>query len=306
MSSRSGHASKPTTRREAQQRAAAAKARLAAAQRRRRLWQVAAAVGTVLVLVLALVIVKVVVGGGPKSGQHAKSAQSSVVAAVTSVPASVLDKVGVGTATSTPKAITAPPLKSAGKPELFYAGAEYCPYCATERWAMVVALARFGTFQNLGQTASSPSDVYPSTPTLTFHDAQYASRYLTLTAKEMQSNQVVNGQYAQLDPLTPAQQQLMQKYDAPPYTKTAGSIPFVDIGGKYVSVGASYDPQVLQGKTHAQIAAALSDPASPISRGVNGTANVITAAVCDVTGGQPQAVCTAKGVTAAAKVLHHG
>ena len=38
-----------------------------------------------------------------------------------------------------------PALTSGGKPEILYVGAEYCPYCAAERWAMVVALSRFGT-----------------------------------------------------------------------------------------------------------------------------------------------------------------
>ncbi len=32
-----------------------------------------------------------------------------------------------------------PALTSGGKPQIVYMGAEYCPYCAAERWAMVVA-----------------------------------------------------------------------------------------------------------------------------------------------------------------------
>jgi len=31
-----------------------------------------------------------------------------------------------------------------------YIGAEYCPYCAVERWPLIVALNRFGTLTNLG------------------------------------------------------------------------------------------------------------------------------------------------------------
>ena len=55
---------------------------------------------------------------------------------------------------------------------------EYCPYCAAERWAMVNALARFGTFHNLGATASSSIDVNPSTPTFTFRGAGYSSPFV--------------------------------------------------------------------------------------------------------------------------------
>jgi uncharacterized membrane protein len=308
VSSQVPGSAKSAKRAAAQQRTAAARARLAAAQRRRRLLTVAASVVAVLAVVATLIIVKVAIGGGgPKSGQQAHTATSPVAAAVTSVPGRALDTVGVGTASTPPKAITsAPALTSAGKPEIFYAGAEYCPYCATERWALAVALSRFGTFHNLGQTASSPSDVYPNTPTLTFHGASYSSPYISFVAKEMQSNQVVNGHYAPLDSLSSSQQALLAKYDAPPYSSPAGSIPFIDIGGKYVVSGASYNPQVLQGKTHAQVAAALSDPNSAIAKGADGTANLITAAICAATHNQPAKVCASAGVTAAAKVLNRG
>jgi hypothetical protein len=60
---------------------------------------------------------------------------------------------------------------------------------------------------------------------------------------------------------------------------------------------------VLQGKTQAQIAAALSDPNSAIAKAVDGTANLITAAVCQLTNGQPGAVCQSSGVTTATAAL---
>jgi hypothetical protein len=33
------------------------------------------------------------------------------------------------------------PLTRAGKPELFFAGAEGCPFCAVQRWGMIAALS---------------------------------------------------------------------------------------------------------------------------------------------------------------------
>ena len=45
-------------------------------------------------------------------------------------------------------------------------------------------------------------------------------------------------------------------------------------------------------KTWAQVAAALHDPASPIGRYLDGSANVLTAAICKSTGNQPATVCT--------------
>jgi hypothetical protein len=58
--------------------------------------------------------------------------------------------------------------------------------------------------------------------------------------------------------------------------------------------------------SHRQIATALSDPTSPVAKAVDGSANVLTAALCEVTGQRPSAVCTAPGVVAAAKTLAQG
>jgi thiol-disulfide isomerase/thioredoxin len=38
-----------------------------------------------------------------------------------------------------------------GKLLVFFMGAEYCPYCAAERWAIVRALQRFGRWMNAGK-----------------------------------------------------------------------------------------------------------------------------------------------------------
>ena len=44
-------------------------------------------------------------------------------------------------------------------------------------------------------------------------------------------------------------------------------------------------------------------PSSPIAKQVLGAANMMTAAICELTGGQPANVCTAPGVAAAAATL---
>jgi hypothetical protein len=302
----------PAQRRLAAERSAAAQRRIADAQRRRRLATVICATTGVILVVAVLVVVKLVTNAGaPKSGAAASTASTRVMSAVASVPTSTFDAVGTGTATAGPLKLPAasgsagaPTLSAGGKPEILFVGAEYCPYCAAERWALAVALSRFGTLHQVGQTTSSPSDVYPSTATLSFHGASYTSTHVTFVAKELQSNQVVNGRYAPLDTLTPAEQSIYDKYDAPPYVSTAGSIPFIDFGGRYVISGASYNPAVLQHKTQAQIAAALHTPTSPIARAVLGTANLIIAAICSTTDNQPTAVCTSTAVHAATKKLN--
>lgn len=303
MSSRSGPRSATN------QAAASARARLVAeqeraARRRRSLILVVLPLAVVLVAVGVLVAVRLFGSRTHTAGPAAVAGEDAVISKVVSVPASVLDVIGVGSA-SPPKPISGPPLIDNGLPRVLYVGAEYCPYCAAERWAMVVALSRFGTFKGLGQTASAADIELPNTPTLSFHGSSFTSSTVSFTGVETESNQVVDGQRAALDTLSATDQQTFSTYDRPPYvdSASAGSIPFVDIGGRYLISGASFSPKVLQHKTHLEVATALSDPNSDIAKGVDGTANLITAAICASTNQAPAPVCGAAGVQAAAKQL---
>ena len=283
------------------ERAAAALRRQQQQRRSRFLWA-GTAVGAVLLVVLALVLVKVVGGGSSSAPQQAAATASpQIVQAVTGVPSGVLNQIGLGKVDTLPKAITGQPaLTAGGKPLVVYVGAEYCPYCAAQRWGMVVALSRFGSFTDLKTTSSASADVFPNTATLSFHGATYTSDYLTFQGVETSSNVRQGSSYAPLDTLTAQQSQLLNTYDAPPYVAagSAGSIPFIDFGNKFIMSGASISPQLFAGKSASDIATALSDPSSPIAQAVNGSANAFTAAICQVTGGQPGAVCTSPAVTA--------
>jgi uncharacterized protein DUF929 len=48
--------------------------------------------------------------------------------------------------------------QSSGKPLIFFMGAGFCPYCASERWAIVRALNNFGSWQGLVETTSAGQD----------------------------------------------------------------------------------------------------------------------------------------------------
>jgi hypothetical protein len=240
--------------------------------------------------------------GGPRDGDT-----NRVIAAVTTVPAAALDAIGAGQGITPPVAIAAntPPVTSDGKPEVLYIGAEYCPYCAAERWPLVVALSRVGTFTGLGLSTSSATDVFPSTPTLTFHGSSYTSDLISFVGVETNTNELtaLGDGYEPLETPTAEQQRLLQTFNVPPYTSQVGSIPFLLIGNRFVVSGSSYPPDVLQGKTWQQIADALSDPTSPIAKQVLAAANMLTASICELTGGQPSNVCTAPGVSSAAATL---
>jgi hypothetical protein len=270
--------------------------------RKRRLWLAGGSIVAVIAVVVAFVLASSNGGSsGSASGNTAPaptgSALTSVLHQLTSVPAATLDQIGAGTTAANPTSITGAPLTSGGKPEVLYIGAEYCPYCAAERWAMIVALNRFGTFSGLAPIRSAAKDgggnaePFPLTPTWTFAKASYTSSFLTFTPVEEYTNipDKATGFYTLLQPLTAAQQALLNKYDA----ANQGAIPFIDYGNRYVSVGASYNPAILSGLTWAQIADDLHDPSSTVAKSVLGTANFATAAICSLTNNQPASACTA-------------
>ena len=287
-----------STRRE---KIAAQRAAQRRAEQRRRILIASGSVVAVLAIVLAFVVIKL--NSTPPSDNSPNgptgAALASVVSGVTSVPASTLDKVGTGSGavTAKPTTISGSALTANGKPEVLYMGAEYCPYCAAERWAMIVALSRFGTFSGLATVHSAAAngagqaEPDPNTPTWTFVHATYTSKYLTFTPVELQTNipDRSTGTYTNLQTPTSAQEALINKYDS----SSGGAIPFVDFGNKYVISGASYNPGVLDGLSWATIAADLSNPSSPVAQAVDGTANYITAAICQLTGNQPASACTA-------------
>jgi hypothetical protein len=247
-------------------------------------------IGTVVVVV-GLALVVALAHGSSKKPQGAGLVSASLLHKITTIPASVYERVGTGTAVNAPKKISAPALKIGTKPEVLYIGAEYCPYCATERWPMVIALSRFGTFSKLKTTHSSSIDTFPNTATFSFHHATYSSPYLAFTGVELSTNQPQGSGYAPLDTLTSAQSDIFRTYTSPPYSTQVGGIPFVDFGGRYLVTAVSYDPGVLQGKGAIVIADELRDPTSSVSKGAVGEANLFTAAICNLTANRPAAVC---------------
>jgi hypothetical protein len=281
-----------TKRPTARERIAAQRQAARRAEMRRRMLIPGGSIAVVIAIVVSFVLVKALgTSSAAKAGPAVGTAlPASVARQITSVPPATLGSVGTGAATA--RSVTrasGAPLTAAGKPEVLYIGAGYCPYCATERWPLAVALSRFGTFSGLHGIHSSSTDVYPDQPTLTFYKVSYTSKYLTFVPVETTTQ---DGN-TPLQRLTATERALLGRYDAPPYVSadSSGAIPFIDIGDRYLIHGAQYDPQVLQGHTWSQVASALHDPASPIARGADGAANMITAAICGATDNQPGNVC---------------
>ena len=285
-----------TRQQSARARIAAERAAARRAQVRNRVLLTGGSILVVIAIVVTFVVIKTgrstpSAAAGSPAGTAGTVLPASLSRQVTNVPASTLNAVGGGSVTSynpaPVKAVSGAPLTRSGKPEMLYIGAEFCPYCAELRWSMAVALSRFGAFTTpLRGIHSSSTDADPSTATLTFYKSGYTSKHLAFTPVE---NEKVNR--SALQATTPQQQAIWDKYDA-------NSYPFIDFGNKHIVTAPLYDPQVLQGKTWAQIAAALHDPSSPIAQGALGAANYMTAAICKMTGNQPASACAAPAISA--------
>ena len=100
--------------------------------------------------------------------------------------------------------------------------------------------------------------------------------------------------------LTADQTALVDTYDA------GGSIPFIDFANTSILTGASYDMSVLQGNSASEIAAAATDSSTDIGRSILGTANTMTAAICNATGAQPAAVCDSPTISRLRANLSNG
>jgi hypothetical protein len=286
----------------AQQQAAAKRA-----ETRRRVFLAGGAVLAVVVIVVVLVVISLNKHSSSSPGAAASGAAGSVTGVVLpasvdknvrTVPASALASVGTGSVPSFTQhpipAISGAQLTSAGKPEMLYIGAEFCPYCAAMRWSMAVALSKFGTLSPLRGIYSSGTDVFPNTATLTFYKSSYTSKYLTFTPVENETRTK-----ALLQDVTAEQNKLWGQYSP----QGQRGFPFIDFGNRYMLNGPIYDAGVLKGLTWQQISADLHDPSSPVAQAALGAANFVTAAICKMTSGQPGNVCTATGVTAAASHL---
>lgn len=268
-----------------------------------------AVVGVVLVLVSVLVGIRVTGtkhGSSPSTNSNSMTRRtpSALLREATGLNVGVANAVGVmSPITSVTSPLKIPgqqALTSHGRPELLYVGAEFCPFCAAERWPMAVALGRFGTFTQLDLTDSAPSpEVFPLTPTFTFYRSTYSSKFVTFVSVETETRT-----HQPLMSMTNAESALVSKYDIEKYLPVngagpGGSIPFLDFGNRFFQAGASFTPALLTGLSQSTIAKRLDDSTSPVTEAIVTSANFLTADICALTHEQPTQVCVSRGVKVA-------
>lgn len=219
--------------------------------------------------------------GGGGSGPNATAASGSIPAGShrpSAAASSALDQV---------RRESGEPLLEGGKPLVFFMGAEWCPFCASERWGLVEATSRFGKWSGLGELSSRMGqDYFPSLATYDLTRATYTSHYLNLRHKEVAT---VEGD--PLQKLGSFEERLVDGYDE------RGSVPFLFASGPQgrYTVELGFSPGLLSGQSFASLRKGVAAKAqTPAAEAINGQAEAITALICKLDGRQPASVC-AKG-----------
>lgn len=176
------------------------------------------------------------------------------------------------------------PLKqSSGKSLIFFMGAGFCPYCASERWAIVRALNNFGSWQGLIENTSAEHDEkYLSIPTLDFSRAKYTSDYVDFIGRE-----TADRNFEPLQELTEKDYEIIDAFDPDQI------IPFLLIDGQFMQVGSGYSPKLLQGLGHAKVKAEIENFASSLGKAIKTETDNITALICKSIAGRAN-VCNSE------------
>ena len=204
----------------------------------------------------------------------------------------------VGFISPSAQPISGAPLKQGGKPEVFYVDAGYCPYCAAQNWALIVALSHFGKFSGLSTIRTHLYHGIPPIDGWMFYGSSFTSKYLAFVPVELWSGTLVSAKaspddrtsYRKLQKLTQAQQAVFNKYD------TTRAVPFIDFGNHSVRTGSILDPSALEAQTWSQIASTVRYGRTGADQAILGAAGLLTAELWQLTGNRPASACPS-GIT---------
>jgi len=182
---------------------------------------------------------------------------------------------------------TGTPFVASGKPVLVFVGADYCLYCAVQRWSLIMALDRFGNFSNLTYMTSSIADGDYST--FTFTKSHYQSNYLSFQSYE-------------LDDRSGATIATLPANYTAGFQQYGSAFPFLNFANRYVISGAILDPGILGSKNWTEIITSIQigDNTGGL---IKQSANLITAIICKTTGDKPTAVCNQSSISTVSSSL---
>ncbi len=174
-------------------------------------------------------------------------------------------------------------MRRGGKLFVFFMGAEYCPYCAAERWAIVRSLQKFGQWDGLKQTISAARDEpFLNLPTYDFTKATYTSPHIDFVAREIKDRE-----FNPLQKLLKTEEKLLRKFNP------KKEIPFLLIGGRFSQIGSGFTPKIFIGHTFRQTETELKKVESEIRKTIDDEGNIISALLC--VSGLPPELCKEAG-----------
>ena len=174
-------------------------------------------------------------------------------------------------------------VRRGGKLTVFFMGAEYCPYSAAERWAIVRSLQKFGQWEGLKQTISAARDQpFLNLPTYDFTEATYNSPHIEFVAREIKDRE-----FKPFQKLMKTEEKIVRKHDP------KKEIPFLLLGGRFMQIGSGFPPKIFIGHTFRQTETELKKVESEIRKTIDEEANIITALLC--LSGLPPELCKEAG-----------
>lgn len=254
------------------------------------------AIALSLLVVAALIVVVVYVATLPPPGSQLDSMVNQPVSSsdLAGLQAASIQPYGPGPTSamaSTVQKYSGTPWTAGGKPVVLYVGGEFCKYCAFQRWALVLALSRFGEFSGLRYMTSASNE--GDLPTFTFVGSSYSSAYIAFRPFELEDRS---------DTPKPLQT-LPSNYSAVWTQYGGGGRPFLDFGNTYALAGSLLsDPSILQGKNWTGIIDSVITSDSGGAQ-IRAAANMISAVICKVTQGSPASVCGADPIGPASSGL---
>ncbi len=174
-------------------------------------------------------------------------------------------------------------MRRGGKLFVFFMGAEFCPYCAAERWAIVRSLQKFGQWDGLKQTISAARDEpFLNLPTYDITKATNTSPHIDLVAREIKDRE-----FNPLQKLLKTEEKLLRKFNP------KKEIPFLLIGGRFSQIGSGFTPKIFIGHTFRQTETELKKVESEIRKTIDDEGNIISALLC--VSGLPPELCKEAG-----------
>jgi hypothetical protein len=168
------------------------------------------------------------------------------------------------------------------KVRVFFLGAQYWPFCAAERWALVSALERFGTLTGYTPETHAPGLAgFRLVPTYDLRTAVYTSAYLAYSDKE-----IFDKDNTPLDTFDNDEQSIVDQFNP------QATFPFLIINGQYAQFDSGYSPGLIDGMDFATLRSQLdAGEQNDATNAINAEADLITKYLCHSTGGEPATTC---------------